>query len=147
LLPRFIPQILVFLASLAIFFGMNCENKRDLCVNLTCVKNQGYCKVTGIIATCVCLNGYIGEDCGEKSSALKTQNTIVSFTSILAFIIIGLFLALVLFMDFLKYFVMEKIDRNKKRQVVKKKSKCVYLDFPKEIKDLENKHDNINSIS
>ena len=58
-------------------------------------------------ATCVCLYGYEGVNCDQKSESLQTQKTIVSIASILAFIILGSFWCLIFFMDYLKYFVMK----------------------------------------
>jgi len=98
----------------SVYYGANCENTIDLCLNSTCVSSQGYCKMTGITATCVCLKGYEGENCKDKSSALKTQNAIVSMASILAFIIIALFWGLILFTDYLTYFVIK--DRREKEK-------------------------------
>ena len=100
-----------------IYYGINCENQVDLCLNSTCAKGQGYCKVSGSTAKCVCLSGYVGVDCNEKSSALKTQSTIVSLASVLAFIIMGLFWFLVFFMDYLKYFIIKdkRVKETKKK--------------------------------
>jgi hypothetical protein len=99
--------------------GVYCENQIDLCLNSTCVPNQGYCKVTDTTtATCICLYGYEGVNCDQKLESLKTQKTIVSITSILAIVILGSFWCLILFMDYLKYFVIKD-----KRQKDRKKSK------------------------
>ncbi len=97
------------------YYGTNCENRIDLCLNSTCVSGQGYCKITGITTSCVCLKGYEGENCEDKSSALKTHNTIMSMASALAFIILGLFWCMILFMDYLTYFVI-KDKRLKQRE-------------------------------
>ncbi len=88
----------------SVYYGTNCENQIDLCLNSTCVSGQGYCKMKEEIAICICLNGYEGDNCQDKSASLKTQKTIVSMASILAFIMIGLFWCFILLMDFLKYF-------------------------------------------
>ncbi len=103
--------------------GIYCENQIDLCLNSTCVPNQGYCKVTGsTTSTCVCLYGYEGVNCDKKSESLQTQKTIVSIASILAFIILGSFCCLIFFMDYLKYFVM-KSSLSQTYKLKKQKSK------------------------
>ncbi len=103
--------------------GIYCENQIDLCLNSTCVPNQGYCKVTGsTTSTCVCLYGYEGVNCDQKSESLQTQKTIVSIASVLAFIILGLFWCLIFFMDYLKFFVM-KSSLSQTYKLKKQKSK------------------------
>ncbi len=89
-------------------YGKYCENRKDLCQNSSCVQSQGYCKVVGSSATCVCFSGYIGGNCEEKSRSLETRNKIVSITSLLAIIILILFCCLIFLMDFSKYFIMSK---------------------------------------
>ena len=113
----------------SVYYGANCENTIDLCLNSTCVSGQGYCKMTGITTTCVCLKGYEGENCKEKSSALKTHYTMVSMASVLAFIIIGLFWCMILFIDYLTYFVIrDKRDKERKKTAKNaKKDKKVNL--------------------
>ena len=105
----------------SLYYGVYCENEIDLCLNSTCAKGQGYCKMVNSAATCVCLNGYEGEKCDQKSSALKTQSTIVSMASILAFVILGSYCFMILFMDYLKYFVIK--DKRTKESKKKNNSK------------------------
>ena len=112
------------------FYGTNCQNIRDLCANVTCVKGQGYCRTHYVdfnpTATCICLIGYLGNDCSQKSSTLQVHITIVSVTSILAISIIVFFWAFILFMDYVKYFVIksnrfketEKNQKNIKQKTV-----------------------------
>ena len=109
----------------SVYYGVYCENEIDLCLNSTCVKGQGYCKMVNSKVTCVCLNGYEGEKCDQKSSALKTQSTIVSMASILALVILGLYCCMILFMDYLKYFVIKekRMKETKKKNKLKKNSK------------------------
>ena len=68
--------------------------------------------------TCVCLYGYEGVNCDQKSESLQTQKTIVSIASILAFIILGSFWCLIFFMDYLKYFVMKSSSSQKYKKNV-----------------------------
>ena len=89
----------------SLYYGTYCEKQKNLCVNSTCNTNQGYCKMNGSMTTCVCFYGYFGVDCDETSGSLKTRNTIVSVTSILAIIILALFVCFIFLMDYLKYFV------------------------------------------
>jgi len=116
-----------------VYYGTNCENRIDLCLNSTCVSGQGYCKMTGTATTCKCLNGYEGENCQEKSASLKIQNTIVSIASILAFLVIGLFWSFILLMDYLKYFVIK--DTNvKNKNKMKNKSENLIPKVTKQLK-------------
>jgi hypothetical protein len=102
----------------SVYYGANCENQIDLCLNSTCVSGQSNCKMIGTTTICICFNGYEGENCQDKSASLKTQRTIVSMASILAFIMIGLFWGFILFMDYLKYFAF-KDERMKEKKSTK----------------------------
>ena len=108
------------------FFGTNCQNIKDLCANLTCIKDQGYCQINykdlNPTAWCFCLNGYLGDGCSQKSLALQVHNIVVSVATILAIVIVTLFCAFVLFMDYLKYFVIKDKSVRKRK---KKKKKAV----------------------
>jgi hypothetical protein len=109
-----------------VFYGTSLIYKIDLCLNSTCESGQGYCKMLGITTTCVCLKGYEGDNCEEKSSALKTHYTMVSMASVLAFIIIGLFWCMILFIDYLTYFV---IRYKRDNQRAKKKNAPMHFKY------------------
>ena len=106
------------------FFGTNCQNIKDLCANITCIKDQGYCQINyrDLIPTawCFCLNGYLRDDYSQKPLALQVHKTVVSVATILAIVIISLFWAFILIMDYLKYFIIkDKLVRKTKK--IKKK--------------------------
>ena len=59
------------------YFGEKCERSlKNFCNNKKCL-NGGSCiyNEEENFASCVCLKGYIGESCQEKSFCLKPQNT------------------------------------------------------------------------
>ena len=108
----------------SIFYGTYCENKVDLCLNSSCVKNQGKCFMNGTEALCSCFQGYAGLNCESLSESLKVTKTLISLASILAFVILSLFVFGVILMDCLKYFVI-KDKRIRKDHRDNKKSKTV----------------------
>lgn len=127
------------------FYGVYCENMIDLCQNVSC--GRGQCRVSSVNATtsCVCFNGYVGIDCSEKSSVLKLQNSIVSGATILTFILLGLFVALILFMDYLKFFVIkDKRVKETQRKKVNKNLKVAKAEETIVLND--QKHLNITNI-
>jgi len=111
------------------FYGTNCQNIKDLCENLTCIKGQGTCRIdygnSDPSSSCMCLKGYLGEDCSQISTSLQVHNAIVSVTTILTILIISLFWAFILFMDYLKYFVIKnKRAKKTKKNPEKNQKEC-----------------------
>ena len=98
----------------SIFYGTFCENQVNLCLNSSCESGQSKCVQNGTTTQCICFNGYTGLNCESLTESLKVTKSLISFTSILAFIILGSFVFGVIFMDCLKYVIIK--DKRRKRE-------------------------------
>jgi preprotein translocase subunit SecG len=100
-----------------LYYGIFCENKFDLCQNSSvCFNNQGYCVVNDTQPMCKCLMGYSGVNCEILSSALSAKKVITKTTTIIAIVVMGLFILLVIFFDYTKYFLMKNKKSIKKNK-------------------------------
>jgi hypothetical protein len=80
----------------ALYYGLRCENKINVCINTTC-SGHGACFDNSSIPTCRCFNNYFGNDCEKKSETLKAIQQTISVTSYVAvsflnFFFIGIFM-------------------------------------------------------
>ena len=82
--------------------GAYCESEIDLCQNETC-SNNGNCFGLNKLPKCKCFNMYLGDKCESESKELKTVKEIISFTTILAIVIIVLFYSSFVLMDMSKF--------------------------------------------
>ena len=96
------------------FYGEYCENKIDLCSNQTCSSNGVCVEVNGNRTYCKCFLDFSGDICQIESASLKTIKTIRLSTVIVAIVVLVLFSALILFLDFSNLFVCCKTRRIKK---------------------------------
>ena len=94
------------------YSGTHCESKIDVCQNETC-SNNGNCIDLDHLPKCKCVSMFLGEKCEIESSELKTVKKIISFTSILAIIILALFFVVFILMDISKYYF--KCSNKKRR--------------------------------
>lgn len=99
----------------SIYFGTFCENQLNLCFNSSCVIKQSKCVQNGSNTFCICFKGYTGVNCDSLTESLKVTKALISLSSILAFIILGLFVLCVISMDCLKYFVIKEKSRIKEK--------------------------------
>ena len=90
------------------YYGSKCENEIDVCGNITCSYN-GYCFKKNKLPMCKCFNLYEGEFCELQSNELKTQKFVVNIASIIAIISILICYLTFIFLDYLKYF---EVNRN-----------------------------------
>ena len=105
-----------------LYYGANCENKLNLCLNSTvCFNNQGYCIMNDTQPVCKCKQYYSGVNCETISSSLATRKNIINASTVIAIITLVCFVITVFCMDFTKYFVMNRIDRrlSEKREILK----------------------------
>ena len=88
-----------------LFYGKNCELRRNLCENRTCSFN-GYCTQIQNETQCKCFNGYGGETCQYESISLKLHKSVQSTSTIICIIFICLFWMLIFTSDLMNYFKM-----------------------------------------
>ena len=105
-----------------IFYGANCENEINLCLNSTvCFNNQGYCIMNGTQPICKCKSDYSGVNCEIISSSLATRKSIINASTIIAIISLVCLAITIVSMDFTKYFMMDNSNRRAlKRPVIRK---------------------------
>ena len=105
-----------------LFFGIHCENKLDLCINSTlCVTHQGYCIINGTQPTCKCKIGYSGVSCEIVSSSLAVTKSIINAATIITILVFVSLIALIVFFDVSKYFLIKnKKPIRSKKQVIKR---------------------------
>jgi hypothetical protein len=103
--------------SNGLYYGEYCENKVNLCENVTCSSN-GYCYLlqNQTQAKCKCNNGYSGETCDFESNTSKQLKTWTS--TIICIICIIIFWTMVVGSDVLDYLRIgdEQIDMNEWRR-------------------------------
>jgi hypothetical protein len=107
-----------------LFYGQNCENKFELCLNSTiCISsNQGLCQMNETKPICKCFKGYSGANCEIISTSLVLRKAFINVTAIIAIGIIVIYVIMILCFDFTKYFLMKKtIKIQKKKELIKKK--------------------------
>ncbi|CAF0782179.1 unnamed protein product [Brachionus calyciflorus] len=84
----------------SLYYGKNCEYKRNVCQNETC-SNNGICYDIKNEAKCKCFSKYHGDKCQEESFEIKAIKFTIRITSIIALIIIFLFLIAFILTDIL----------------------------------------------
>jgi len=89
-----------------IYYGIYCENKKDLCRNNTeiCFKNQGYCIMNETQPMCKCLIDYYGTNCEIISTSLFVKKSIINVSTLIAILVLVIFIVLLFCFDFTKYF-------------------------------------------
>ena len=80
------------------YYGINCENKIDICENKTC-SFHGHCFDNSSIPQCDCYMFYSGSDCEIKSASLVVIKKISSGSLALALVIIIGFMTMIVTMD------------------------------------------------
>ena len=95
----------------ALFYGPNCENKHDLCLNNTeiCIKNQGTCQMNETQAFCKCFNDYTGVNCEIMSTSMVVEKSIISASSIIAIVVMVSYITIILCFDYTKYCLMKNM--------------------------------------
>jgi hypothetical protein len=104
--------------SNGLYYGEYCENRINLCENVTC-SSKGYCFVQNQTQTkCKCNNGYNGEACELESNTIKQLKTFQWTSTIVCIICIIIFWTLIVGSDVLDYLKIghEKIDMNEWRR-------------------------------
>jgi hypothetical protein len=81
-----------------LFYGNRCQFKFDLCKNKSCSFN-GFCMDIGQDSKCQCYLFYSGINCEIQSDYLKFIKAIISTATIIAFIVIAMFICVILFSD------------------------------------------------
>lgn len=93
---------------------MNCENKINLCENVTC-SGYGTCVISNNTDTsCDCYYLYLGDDCAIESDQMKAVKAVIKSASIIACIFIVSFYAVFVIMDILHY-LLEHHERRVKK--------------------------------
>ena len=113
-----------------LYYGKNCENKVDLCANVTC-SYHGNCMVdnTNNSVWCDCYNLYSGDACEAKNPELETIETTTTVSTTLAIVsLVSLFVCAIIsdISDHYMKLRRKKIKNsmtNKKQQKGKKWSK------------------------
>ena len=101
------------------YHGTNCENKIDLCSNVTCSK-QGICKTTNDLdPKCSCLMGYEGDNCETESSSLKTQKKVSTAAKYIAYASVAAFYMMMFALDLLGYWI-KKERRARPKKIITK---------------------------
>ena len=101
----------------ALYYGVFCERKFDLCKNSTvCFNNQGSCYMNGAEPACKCRQDYSGNNCEIISTSLAIKKSFITVASSLAIAIIACFILTVICLDFLKYYVMQNKKSLKKKE-------------------------------
>ena len=85
------------------YYGTYCEKKNDLCANITCSGN-GYCTDLGNSTKCRCHQYFEGDNCETKSTELEMIKTMVSISTLLAYLIFGALALLIVLSDVINYF-------------------------------------------
>ena len=97
-----------------LFYGIYCENKKDLCLNSSiCFNNQGYCVMNESQAMCKCKLDYSGVNCEIMSTSLIVRKAIINVTTIIAIVVLVCYTLFIICFDFTKYFVMKDKNRIK----------------------------------
>ena len=102
------------------YYGANCENKIDLCLNITC-SSQGVCEIDDLTKqpSCKCVKYYSGVNCETPSAELKSIESFVSFALVISIMfIIAIYLVFIL-NDLLNYF----FGKNIKLRIAREKEK------------------------
>ena len=105
--------------------GVYCQNKINVCANETCSSN-GVCEDVNSLPKCKCFSMYEGEKCGTQSNQLKTIQSLISMTSVIAIIVIVCFYLMIIVMDLIRFFTRRS---GRKTSVVRKGivTKYVYV--------------------
>lgn len=102
------------------YYGSYCEQKIDLCANMTC-SGHGKCQDKGTTANCVCFYLYSGDECEIESNNKKMVKTVVSTSTVVAFIALALFYSIFIVIDLvnLVQFIRELSMGKQKRHTFK----------------------------
>lgn len=71
----------------SLFYGLNCENKINLCQNETCSGNS-LCYDDGYESKCKCFDKYSGDKCQIESKEMKVKKVVIKTSSIIAICIL-----------------------------------------------------------
>ena len=83
-----------------LYYGKNCENKIDVCENETC-SAKGKCYDIGNVAVCKCYSLYSGTHCEIESSHKSTIQSVTSYSSIIAMVLLVFFFSFFIIIDVL----------------------------------------------
>jgi hypothetical protein len=90
------------------------------------------CQDMGNSTKCKCFMGFIGDKCDKETNTLKTIKSIISTTTIVAYLTLGVFLLMVLCIDYTSFCQGKFKHFEKKRSIVSYKyRKPVYVNWPK----------------
>jgi hypothetical protein len=89
-----------------LFYGIYCENKKDLCKNNAekCFKSQGFCIMNETQPLCKCFIDYSGSNCEIMSTSLFVRKSIINVSTLIAILVLVIFIVLLFCFDFTKYF-------------------------------------------
>ena len=97
------------------FYGKRCEYKSNTCENETCSHN-GYCYDNSSKIACKCFKLYFGEKCENQDANLKLKKTLIKTTSIVAIILIILYVLTIFLLDISDiFFCKMKVKKRKGR--------------------------------
>lgn len=108
------------------YHGKRCEFEVDVCQNETC-SNHGICKKRLNLPECDCFYLYSGKNCETEMPEKKLIDMAVSFSSIVAIIILVSFYVFIFLNDIATYFgkCKRKIPMKRKLKI----QKYVYKNF------------------
>jgi hypothetical protein len=101
-----------------IYEGKRCESIKNVCQNETCSKN-GYCYNYNQTAMCKCFLDYEGNKCENVTFRLKMVRQVIRLSTILAIIVICLFVLSCICMDFHHFFCEKRVrfmPKNKEKK-------------------------------
>lgn len=115
------------------YYGKNCELMIDICQNETCSMN-GHCKNENDSTVCHCYDNFYGKRCEMKTEKLKRTEIVISTASILAIIIIFMFLATFILFDFHSWLIgrrrlQKRTGSSRKSSVFVVKKRYIYYNF------------------
>ena len=72
------------------FYGIYCENRVNICENVTCSKN-GYCYINESGAQCKCFINYYGDSCETQGEFVRIIQAVTSTSLIIFLVCLSLF--------------------------------------------------------
>lgn len=84
------------------YYGRRCESRINLCLNSTCVANQGRCYINVTKPLCKCFPGYLGENCELLETSTKVVKAVSTGSAVVAILMLTSFFGLIIFMDVTK---------------------------------------------
>lgn len=95
------------------YYGKRCTSRLNLCLNSTCISNQGMCFINGSQIMCKCYTGYSGNNCEIISTGVKVIKAVSTGSAVVAILILVSFFIFIISMDVSKLFTTGVINKKK----------------------------------